>query len=201
MPAEAVGELRSKTYDLYTGAKGEDGNTFVGNQEVRGGSFLGGGLGLRATLAFEHGFQLSFEEGYMVGQILGADMPWSSHARADHFTGLFGAGWGFAAGPFRFHTATIIGVDYMGFDVAGPLAPFGVVAPGVDPSAGPFSWNLSRWDLRLGQQVGMHVAVAGIVGLFADGTIDYDGQWRVRAGITIGRVRPRPHCGTCLGMR
>ena len=53
-------------------------------------------------------------------------------------------------------------------------------------SAAVASSSLSRIDLRLGQQVGAHVQVGKAFALFADGTIDYDGQWRVRAGIAIG---------------
>jgi hypothetical protein len=48
------------------------------------------------------------------------------------------------------------------------------------------SSSLSRVDLRLGQQIGAHVQLGKSFALFADGTIDYDGQWRVRAGIAIG---------------
>jgi len=48
------------------------------------------------------------------------------------------------------------------------------------------SSSLSRIDLRLGQQIGGHVQLGKAFALFADGTIDYDGQWRVRAGIAIG---------------
>jgi hypothetical protein len=51
------------------------------------------------------------------------------------------------------------------------------------------SASLWRVDLRLGQQVGAHVQVARALALFADGTLDYDGQWRVRAGFAIGPLR------------
>ena len=53
-------------------------------------------------------------------------------------------------------------------------------------SAAIASSSLSRTDLRLGQQLGAHVQLGKAFALFADGTIDYDGQWRVRAGIAIG---------------
>jgi hypothetical protein len=57
--------------------------------------------------------------------------------------------------------------------------------------AAPPALKMSRVDLRLGQQLGAHVQLASAVALFADGTIDYDGQWRVRAGIAIGQPLTR----------
>ena len=37
----------------------------------------------------------------------------------------------------------------------------------------------------------MHVHLGQDVAFYADGTVDYDGQWRVRGGIAIGEMLTR----------
>ena len=103
--------------------------------------------------------------------------------RAEFLTGL---GYEVHLGrALSLHTASIVGLDAVWMDRAQQVALFDATTGAAMSSTA--SSSLSRVDLRLGQQVGAHVQLGKAFALFADGTLDYDGQWRVRAGIAIGQ--------------
>ena len=189
---EVVSESGSKTYDLnQTFGTGSDSRSvFLGNTIVKGGTFYGAGFGMRGLLHMENGVVLGFEGMVAGGRIKGADLPWASQSVATHMDVLFTVGYGVDLGPLMIHGAVVFGGDYMSFDVAGPTngrEPLSSAMMGVDPSMGALS--LSRWDLRAGLQAGAHIQLADGVGIFGDGTYDYDGQWRFRVGLAFGKSR------------
>jgi len=174
--AEVVGELGTQTYDERVDKR------FVGTRDVAG-ILVGGGVGLRPVLRFAHGVRFSMEVAGTWGRLRDADpgAAYSTVARAEFLTGL---GWEAHLGrAVTLHTASLVGLDAVWMDRAQQVV-FLDASTGA-PSASPSS-SLSRVDLRLGQQIGAHVQVAKAIALFADGTLDYDGQWRARAGIAIG---------------
>jgi hypothetical protein len=178
---EAVGFRGDHLFDFS-----DESGQFAGKQNVRGGTFLGAGHGFRNIFTLPHGALLLDELLMTWGDLSGAQMQWQQASRAMRFEVLLGAGWGFPVGPFYFHTATVVGGAWLGFDVIGPTPSDLALASMGSSSGGSTHGNLSLWDFRAGQQIGVHVQIAKLAAIFADGSIDYDGQWRVRAGISVG---------------
>lgn len=177
LTTEAVGELSTQTYDERIDKK------FVGTRDVAG-VMVGGGVGIRPVFRFANGLRFSVEVSGTWGRLRDADagVAYSTVTRAEFLTGL---GYEVHLGhSFALHTATLVGLDAAWMDRAQQIALFDASTM-ASPVA---SSSLSRVDLRLGQQVGAHVQLAKAVALYADGTLDYDGQWRVRAGIAIGQI-------------
>ena len=182
-----VGEVGSKTYDL-SAHPDADHSVFVGNQEVKGGTFVGGGLGAHWMIGFRKGFLITLEGGAWGGRIKGAQLPWASTSTAGYYLFTVGAGYALALKSFVLHAAVYTGFDHVSFDVAQPAGGTGAATPGAAPDGTlpPNGYDLSRFDLRAGLEVGAHVRVASCVAVFARGTIDYDLQWRATAGIAFG---------------
>jgi hypothetical protein len=180
LTAEAVGEIATRTYDERIDKR------FVGTREIAG-VLVGGGIGIRPVFLFANGLRLSFEVSGTWGRLRDADpgVAYSTVSRVEFLTGI---GYELACGSrLTLHTASLIGLDAAWMD----RAPEVVLLDATTAAADAASSSLSRIDLRLGQQLGAHVQLASSVALYADGTIDYDGQWRVRAGIAIGRPLTR----------
>ncbi len=176
--AEVVGELATQTYDERVDKK------LVGTRQVAG-VLVGGGVGVRPVFRFANGVRVSIEASGTCGRLRDADrgVAYGTVTRAELLTGI---GYELHLGrAVALHTASLVGLDAQWMDRAPDLALFDAATPAPSPSS--LSSSLSRVDLRLGQQVGVHLQLASAVALYADGTIDYDGQWRVRAGIAIGR--------------
>jgi hypothetical protein len=179
LTTEAVGELATQTYDERVDKK------FIGTREAAG-VLVGGGVGIRPVFRFANGLRFSIEVSGTWGRLRDADagVAYSTVTRAEFLTGL---GYEVHLGrAVALHTATLVGLDAAWMDRAQQIALFDASTNAVASSLA--SSSLSRVDLRLGQQVGAHVQVAKAVALYADGTLDYDGQWRVRAGIAIGQI-------------
>ena len=177
LTTEAVGELGTQTYDERVDKH------FVGTREVAG-VLVGGGIGIRPVFRFANGLRFSIEASGTWGRLRDADpgVAYSTVTRAEFLTGL---GYEIHVGrSWALHTATLVGLDAAWMDRAQQIQLFDASAM----SSPLQSSSLSRVDLRLGQQLGAHVQLAKAVALYADGTLDYDGQWRVRAGIAIGQI-------------
>jgi len=196
---ELVGEIGSRTYDLRETVAKDD-KRFVGSVPLDGGVLGAGGVGFRLMLRFDprqsaltppkHGLHVSFEASVGFGRLRGAQGPFDDYATVTRGEFLSGLGYEWSLGRHVvLHTATMIGVSIQSMDAAnlrGTTAALSTIPTGAAPPPG---FSLEATDLRLGQQVGLHVQVARWVALFGDGTIDYDGQWRVRAGIALGAPR------------
>jgi hypothetical protein len=182
LTTEVVGELGTQTYDERIDKK------FVGTRDVAG-VLVGGGIGVRPVFLLPHGVRFSIEASGTWGRLSDADrgVAYSTVTRAEFLTGL---GYELHLGRLvALHTTTLVGLDAEWFDRAQSLVFFD--ASTMSDTSSPSSSSLSRVNLRLGQQLGAHVQVAKSVAFYADGTIDYDGQWRARAGIAIGQPLPR----------
>jgi hypothetical protein len=160
---EAVGELQPRIYDLNLSDK------FTGVTQFKTNPLIAGGFGLRLigrepSGNSNGGVRFSAEASGEWGRFM--NTPTSVVSRAEVLGGI---GYEGTLGILVLHTATVIGFDYQSFDI-GKNA------------------SLDTWSLRAGQQVGLHLQVASAVALYADGTIDWDGQWRVRAGISVGEL-------------
>ncbi len=177
LTTEAVGELSTQTYDERVDKK------FVGTREVAG-VLVGGGIGIRPVFRFANGLRFSVEVSGTWGRLRDADagVAYATVTRAEFLTGL---GYEIHVGrSLALHTTTLVGLDAQWMDRAQQIELFDA-----STMSSPIqSSSLSRVDLRLGQQLGAHVQLAKAVALYADGTLDYDGQWRVRAGIAIGQI-------------
>jgi hypothetical protein len=199
---ELVGEIASRPYDVRETVAKDD-KRFIGTTAVDGGLLWAGGIGFRLVLRVDprhdastpstHGLHLSFEASVGFGRLTGANGPFLDYSTATRGEFLSGLGYEVALGRYVvLHTATMVGVSIQDLDAANlrdtPAPALSTFAPG---SAPPPGFSLEAVDLRLGQQVGLHVQVAKWVALFADGTVDYDGQWRARVGISLGAPRSR----------
>jgi hypothetical protein len=183
---EAVGELGTRTYDLDVTAPGGD-KIFRGNVPVSGGHYLGAGFGLH-VLVVNHGFLVGGEASVSGGRLAGENLPFDSTSTALHYSVIANLGYALSLGEVAMiHGAALIGFDGMRFDVAGPQSGIAaLVANANPPPSALLDYTLSRHDLRLGLTAGIHVNVAKLVAVWADGSIDYDGQWRVRCGFAFG---------------
>jgi hypothetical protein len=162
--AEVVGELKPRAYDL----KVDD--QFAGVALLRPGALVSGGFGLRVigrepSGSSNGGVRFSFEGGGQWGRFSG-NRDFGTVSRAELLGSL---GYEGTLGPIVLHTATVLGFDYQTF----------AIGKGA---------NVDQIALRAGQQIGAHVHLGSAFFLYADGTIDYDGQWRVRAGISFGEL-------------
>ncbi len=177
LSAEVVGEIGTQSYDERVD------KMFVGNRDVAG-VLVGGGIGARPVWVLPSGVRFSIEVSGTWGRLRDADpnVAYSTVTRAEFLTGL---GYELHLGrSVALHTASLIGLDAQWMDRAQRVELFDATTGAAMASTA--SSSLSRVDLRLGQLIGAHVQVGKSFALFADGTIDYDGQWRVRAGIAIG---------------
>lgn len=175
--AEVVGEIATQSYDEKSDKH------FVGTRDVAG-ILVGGGIGVRPVFVLPSGVRFSIEASGTWGRLRDADpgVAYSTVTRAEFLTGL---GYELHLGRrVSLHTASLVGLDAVWMDRAQQLVLFDATTGAAVPSTA--SSSLSRIDLRLGQQLGGHVQLGKAFALFADGTVDYDGQWRVRAGIAIG---------------
>jgi hypothetical protein len=175
--AEAVGELGTQIYDEKIDKR------FVGTRDVAG-LFVGGGIGARPVFVLPSGVRFSLEVSGTWGRVRDADpgVAYSTMTRVEWLTGL---GYELHVGrSWSLHTASLIGLDAVWMDRAQQVQLFDVATGAAAASLA--SSSLSRTDLRLGQQVGVHLQLGKSFALYADGTLDYDGQWRARAGIAIG---------------
>jgi hypothetical protein len=175
--AEAVGEIGTQIYDEKVDKK------FVGTRDVAG-LLIGGGIGVRPVFVLPSGVRFSMEVSGTWGRLRDADpgVSYSTMSRVEWLTGL-GYEWHLGR-AISLHTASLIGLDAVWMDRAQQIQLFDATTNGTTLATA--SSSLSRTDLRLGQQIGAHVQLGKAFALYADGTIDYDGQWRVRAGIAIG---------------
>jgi hypothetical protein len=190
LTAEAAGEFNAQRYDVYQ-VRGEH-ERFVGTTDVKRGSFLGGGFGVRLIYGMKNGLRISGETSYQGGRLIGGDLRFGDASMMMRAELLSGVGYQLVTGPLVWHAAGILGCDYVSFKVAQPI---GGLSQGLTPGASPPAaiglgdeLRLTRWGLRAGAQVGVHVQVAKMVALYGDGTFDYDGQWRARFGFAIGRM-------------
>ncbi len=192
---EVVGETGSRTYDLNQKVD-KDTTRFIGNQTVKGGTFIGGGFGVQGMYVFPSGVLVGLGGGAWGGRLHGADIPWESQSIATHYEVVTRLGYAFSVGIFSLHAAALVGFDGMSFDVSGPVSGFAsntaMASSGSTSTDGGLGYTLSRFDLRAGVQLGVHFNVTEMVAVFADGSYDYDGQWRVRGGISIGQ--PKKNC-------
>jgi len=183
---EVVGETGDRRYDVGQGS------VHLGTVNLQGGQMLGGGVGLRAVFTNLTGVRLSVESSYFAGRFREGSVALPDLgviARAE-LLGSLGIE-GTIGEIFTIHTATVTGLDYSEFDARASLfSPRAIATPmpasGSQPAT-PVGTHLSNTSMRLGQQVGVHIQIAKMIAMYADGTYDYDGQWRVRAGISIGR--------------
>lgn len=197
---EAVGEIASRPYDVHETVAKDD-SRYVGTAPVDGGFLLAGGIGVRLVLRVDprhnaytpstHGLHVSFEASVGFGRLTGAGGPFLDYSSATRGEFLSGLGYEVSLGRHVvLHTATMIGVSIQELDAANLRNQQGMALSTVPTgTTTPPGFSLEATDLRLGQQVGVHVQVARWVALYADGTVDYDGQWRVRAGIALGAPR------------
>lgn len=194
--AEAVGDLGSQQYDVYRSRDGND--VFVGTLPLdrRQGTLLAAGFGLRLSFALDNGLRFSGEVSVQGGRLIGSTDPSLLTSTAIRAEAMAGFGYQATIGPVVLHTAGLLGSDYS--SLKAKLAP--AQAPGGGASgfaSGPpipdEDLTLQRWGLRLGVQVGAHVQVGKLAALYADATLDYDGQWRTRCGIAIGEPGRRHH--------
>ena len=175
--AEVVGELDTQRYDERIDKK------FVGTRDVAG-LLVGGGIGVRPVLVLPSGLRFSIEVSGTWGRLRDAD-PGVSYSTVSRVEWLTGIGYELHLGrSWALHTTSLVGLDAVWMDRAQQIQLFDATTNAT--SAAVASSSLSRTDLRLGQQLGAHVQLGKAFALYADGTIDYDGQWRVRAGIAIG---------------
>jgi hypothetical protein len=183
---EVVGEFGSRDYDLRETFSKND-TRFVGTQSLGGGLELAGGLGLRLCLRFPPGVRVSLEGSVAAGRFYGANGPFDSYSTITRGEFLTGLGYELTVGKIlTLHTATMVGLDIDSLDAAGYRAAGAALASTAPDGTPPPGWSLEAISFRLGQQVGLHLQVAKPVAVYADATFDYDGQWRVRAGVSIG---------------
>jgi hypothetical protein len=181
LAGEVVGEIGTQLYDR------SDGDHFQGTLAL-GGIYAGGGIGVRPVFRFPDGVRLSLETSAAWGRLHlnNSAFDFSMMTRAEFLTGL---GWETTLGRILIlHTETIIGLDAAWVNGL-PRRPTLDAATG-QPASGTAAmqtFGLSRTDLRLGQQVGLHLQLSNWIALYADGTLDSDGQWRARAGVALGR--------------
>lgn len=191
--AEVVGELGTQTYDEKIDKR------FVGTRDVAG-LLVGGGIGVRPVFVLPSGLRFSVEVAGTWGRLRDAGEPAAgsvgdtsfqrqangvSYSTVSRLEWLAGIGYEAHLGRrVALHTASLVGLDAAWMDRAQQIRLFDA-STNAAPAAMASS-SLSRIDLRLGQQVGAHVQLGKAFALYADGTLDYDGQWRVRAGIAIG---------------
>jgi hypothetical protein len=175
--AEVVGEIGTQRYDEKIDKH------FVGTRDVAG-LLVGGGIGVRPVFVLPSGIRFSVEVSGTWGRLRDADpgVAYSTVSRAEWLTGL---GYELHLGrSISLHTTSLVGLDAVWMDRAQQIQLFDATTNGAMLTTA--SSSLSRVDLRLGQQIGAHVQLGKAFALYTDGTIDYDGQWRVRAGIAIG---------------
>ena len=175
--AEVVGELGTQTYDEKIDKH------FVGTRDVAG-ILVGGGIGVRPVFVLPSGVRFSMEVSGTWGRLRDAE-PGVSYSTMSRLEWLAGLGYELHVGKsVALHTASLVGLDAAWMDRAQQIQLFDATTGAAAASLS--SSSLSRINLRLGQQIGAHVQLAKAFALYADGTLDYDGQWRVRAGIATG---------------
>ncbi len=160
------------------------------------GMMIGGGFGYRLQLAAPHGLRFALDVGYGWGRLIGGDLPWATGS-GSYFNIGAAIGYQVRFGPVVLHTATWVGGEFIGADIAdGARLPDAVQAAlSSQPAAENATMSASRQTFRLGQEVGVHVAVERPMYVWADGRVDIDGEWRVRLG--IGFATDDFFCANC----
>jgi hypothetical protein len=185
LSAQVVGELGDRLYDVEANKK------FVGNQMLRRGYQVTGGIGARLVMRFHPGVRLSLSLAGQFGRLFDVEGPFDAYSKLTRIEGLVGVGYEFTCGKIlTLHTQTVMGFDYQYFEATGSIFAQAVRVPEAEMDA-PSPLRLNTVNLRLGQEVGAHLQIAKLVALYADATFDYDGQWRVRAGIAFGSPRAK----------
>src|SRR5262249_20781671 len=137
-------------------------SVFLGNQTLTGGTFVGGGFGLRAVIRLDCNLRFSGELAVSGGRFAGVDgWPYQAESSAILYSLLVGLGYEWNLGSrVVIHTATMSGLAGADFDVTQPRVPVITLAAtngGLTAASSNGSVHLSRMDFRLGQQVGLHV--------------------------------------------
>jgi hypothetical protein len=180
---EVVGQFGGRDYD--TKVKVDKENRFIGQTTLDKGMFYGAGFGLRVVLRWDPGVRISVEGSAGWGHLLNVEGPFRHYATVTRGGFLSGVGYEHTfANRITLHTATLVGIDVQELEATGSQFTQAVVLPGAADAPTPV--KLQAIDLRLGQQVGVHIHLVAFIALFADATFDYDGQYRIRAGIALG---------------
>lgn len=194
-PVEFVDLLSPEVVGRVAGAQTVDlrrGDEFLGTTKVPGGLFVGGGFGLRLVLRLDWGVRFSLEASGAWGRFQEPPPAFASTSLVTRAEALSSLGYEVPLGRWAaIHTATVIGLDYTAYD-ATLREGAALVAPstGVGVARGTGSVAVRDVAMRLGQQIGAHVAIYKALALFGDATFDWDGQYRVRFGISIGEILP-----------
>jgi len=169
------------------GGRGKGAPTFGGVDVRQPGTFVGAGVGGRVVFGLRHGLRLQLEiADIKLGGIVGGKYPFTPSGVAAYATWSLGVGWQVHAGRATFHSATMAGLDVIGFDVDNvPMA----VRAQLGDGAAQRALEASRTRFRLGQQLGVRVQMTKSLAMFAVGEIDYDLAWHVGAGLSIGANR------------
>lgn len=128
---------------------------------------IGGGLGWRVHFGSARGVRASFGFAASFGRAVDTTSGAELGSGASFALGS-SLGYQYTIGPVTLHTATV--GTWRSFDVT------------LDAAAAPY-YPLTREGLRVGQEIGIHARLGPIITVFADGAMDYDGAWRVQAGI------------------
>jgi hypothetical protein len=180
---EVVGQFGSRDYDTKVKVDKED--RFIGPTTLDKGLFVGAGLGMRVVLRWDPGVRISVEGSASWGHLRNVDGPFRHYSTVTRGGFLSGIGYEHTFGNrITLHTASIVGIDIQELEATGSTFTQAVVLPGAADA--PSTAKLRAIDLRLGQQVGVHIHLVSMVALYADATFDYDGQYRIRAGIALG---------------
>lgn len=152
------------------------------------GTFVGSGWGLQLTTDAPHGVRLSFATLYHRGVLVDHALPLADISAVDHAEAWIGVGWQHQWDRLSLHTQTVAGLDSTSFDA---VATPGGLSQGLGATGMPAGLvRVSRFDARIGQEVGLHVMLGGSVLAFLDAQVDLDGQWHVRFGLGVGGFGP-----------
>jgi hypothetical protein len=169
------------------GGRGKGAPTFGGVDVRQPGTFVGAGVGGRVVFGLRHGLRLQLEVADIkLGGIVGGKYPFTPSGLVTYAGWSLGIGWQVHLGRATFHSASMAGLDVLGFDVDN--VPRTVLAQ-LDEAAAQRSLAASRTRFRLGQQLGVRVQMTRSLAMFAAGEIDYDLAWHVGAGLSIGANR------------
>lgn len=170
--------------------RGPDGNgrsaALVG---ADAGTFAGAGWGLQLAADAPYGVRLSFAALYHRGELLDHDLPLTAVEDAEHAEAWFGLGFQHQLRGVSLHTQTMVGLDSTAFHAE--VKPDALLVQGLGAVATPLgAVRVSRFDLRVGQEAGLHVSLGRSTLLFGSFQLDLDGQWHLRIGIGIGGFGP-----------
>lgn len=176
MPYRGTWTVRPRNPDAYSPPAALAG--------VDAGTFVGGGWGLHLAADAPHGVRLSLSLLYHRGTLVDHELPLARIEDVDHAEAWAGIGFQHQLGRVALHTQTMVGVDSTAFFAEASSDALVQGLGGVARALGHV--RVSRFDLRVGQEAGVHVALTRSVLLFGSGQIDIDGQWHLRIGLGIG---------------